>query len=143
MSTRDTDNRAAIEALVRRVLDARLAGRIDDITACLTPDVALRFPGSAGSGDIERSSHSRDAVRAHLAQLIDVWRWTGWEIESILVDGPRAAVHVRQSLVHAPSGTAMTCEVLDLVTVRDGLVSEFVEFVDTAAVGALEGTQGH
>ena len=141
MTTQDADNRTSIEALVRRVLDARLEGRIDDIAACLAPDVTLRFPGSAGGGGIERSSQSRDAVRAHLTQLVGVWRWTGWEIESMLVDGSRAAVHVRQSLVHAPSGTAMTCEVLDLVTVRDGLVSEFVEFVDTAAVGALEGPQ--
>ncbi len=130
-------DRASTEQLIRNIFDARKAGEVDDVMRYLTPDVSLRFPGSPASETLARESSSRDSVRAHLVDLVREWRWTGYEIVSTLIDGDSVAVHIRQSVVHTPTGKANTVEVVDLIELRDGKVCAFVEFVDTALVASL------
>lgn len=61
------------------------------------------------------------------------------DIESMTIDGDWAAVHYRLDAVFIPTGETVNSEVLDLLTVEDGKITSYVEFVDTAAVVALAG----
>ena len=125
------------EQLIHDVFRARLAGRLDELVGYLAPDVTLRFPGTSSNEILARTSGSRDSVREHLAALLREWRWTDIDVMSIVIEGDRAVVHAKQFVVHTPSGTPSASEVVDLITFRDGQITEFVEFVDTALVASM------
>lgn len=131
-------HRHDFEQLIHEIFRARKDGNLDALLGHLAPDVTLRFPGSSGNATLTRSSGSKDEVRTHLAALIHEWQWQGIDVLSTVLEGDRAVVHARQHVLHTPTGTQHATEVVDLITLRDGKVSEFVEFVDTAAVAALQ-----
>ena len=125
------------EQLIHDVFRARLAGRLDELVGYLAQDITLRFPGTSGNGTLARASESRDSAREQLIALIREWQWTDIDVMSIVIEGDRAVVHAKQFVVHTPSGKPSATEVVDLITFRNGQITEFVEFVDTALVAAL------
>ncbi len=72
-----------------------------------------------------------------MAGLIGAFEFRNHEIVSLIVDGPRAAVHTRVRVRAAGTGEEVTTEMVDLITVRDGKIVSFLEFCDTAMAAKL------
>ena len=125
------------EQLIHDVFRARLAGRLDELVGYLAQDITLRFPGTSGNATLARPSGSQASAREQLVALLQEWRWTDIDVMTTVIEGDRAVVHAKQFVVHTPTGQPSATEVVDLITFRDGRITEFVEFVDTALVASL------
>jgi len=129
--------RDAIVALIDVYYRSRLANDVDRCVAHFAPDASIRIAGSHDASPIAGSSSGPMAVRRQTIELIGSWQWLSMRIESMTIEGDRAAVHFQLTTRFQPTGDVVSSELLDLLTVRDGKIVSLVEFVDTALVALL------
>lgn len=130
---------ASIKALIESFQSRRQA---DDLEGCLnhfTPDAVCRLAGSPQASPIAGTHQGTAAVRQLLSALIDHWQWQAVEIDSITIQGDRAALHFNLTTLYTPTKTLVTTEIVDIITVREGKIASFVEFVDTALAAKVAG----
>lgn len=127
----------SLGSVVESVYRSRLA---NDVAGCLrhfAPDAAFRIAGSPEASPIAASCNDCESLRRFFSELVATWQWRNQKIESITVQGDRAAVHYRLEALYTPSGDVVHSELLDLLTVRKGKIVSLLEFVDTAFVAGL------
>jgi ketosteroid isomerase-like protein len=123
--------RARIEALLRGIYAQRSAGNMDGIMASFGPDPSFRLAGDEILGVLTTEVKGRDALRQMMQQLVDAWDWTAFEVDSILVDGSRVVVHSKGTMRFVPTGQKFVTETLDLLTLADDKIVDFLQFCDT------------
>jgi ketosteroid isomerase-like protein len=124
--------RAAFERLLAELYQARAAGALERLCALFGPDALFKISGSSDGKPIALVARGTDEVRSWLAVLVKTFRLTQHEILSIVIDGPRAAVHWRASIHSRVTGASVPTELVDLVEMRDGRIGAYVElFVPT------------
>jgi ketosteroid isomerase-like protein len=128
--------RAEFEQLLREIYRARLANDLDGCMRCFAPAATFRIAGGE-SKPVALAGQPPAELRRHIAELVRTWHWKSWDRLSQVIDGNKAAVQYRVTVVHTPSGETLTTEVLDLITAADGKVEEFVQFLDTEKVAAV------
>ena len=57
---------------------------------------------------------------------------TDFTIVEMLIDGPSAAVRWRATIHHTGTGQIFKTELADFITIANGKVISFIEFLDTA-----------
>lgn len=131
------ENAAPVRAIVEGFYRSRLANDVDECLKYFAPDANCRIAGSPEASPVAVSANDESSLRRHLSELIAAWDWRAHEVESMTVDGDRAAVHFRLTTAFKPTGDVVSTEVVDLFTVRNGKIVSFVEFVDTALVAKV------
>jgi ketosteroid isomerase-like protein len=129
----DVDTKAVIDSFYR----SRLANDVSRCLAHMAPEATIRIAGSPDSSPIASSSKSPGAMRQHVAQLVGGWDWHSQKIHSVTIQDDRAAIHYELTTTFKPTNTRVTSELIDLLTVRDGKITSYIEFVDTALVANL------
>ena len=129
----ETDVRNLIEAIYKN----RLANDSEACLALFDPQASFRIAGSSEASPIAAGVIGTAALRQALTELVATWVWRKQDIQSITIQGDRAAVHFALETLFTPTGHVVHTELLDLVTVRDNKVVSLVEFVDTAHVSQL------
>ena len=119
--------RAEFERLLSELYDARAAGALDRLCALFGPDALFKISGSSDGKPIALSARGEQEVRSWLAVLVKTFRLTRHEIVSMVIDGPRAAVHWRASIHSRITGASIPTELVDLVELRDGRIGSYVE----------------
>ncbi|HEX3848095.1 MAG TPA: nuclear transport factor 2 family protein [Steroidobacteraceae bacterium] len=119
--------RADFEKLLAELYDARAAGALDRLCGLFGPDAVFKISGSSDGKPIALSARGTDEVRSWLTVLVKTFRITRHEILSMVIDGPRAAVHWRASIYSRITGASMPTELVDLVEMRDGRIGSYVE----------------
>ena len=119
--------RADFERLLSELYDARVAGALERLCALFTPDALFKISGSSDGKPIALSATGGEEVRSWLAVLVKTFRLTRHEILSMVIDGPRAAVHWRASIHSRVTGASVPTELVDLVEIRDGRIRSYVE----------------
>lgn len=120
-----------VRGIVEEAYETRRRENVDEAVACFHPDATFRIVANSGLGEISQSFTGHDALRAAFEEFFKTWDWRDFPIKDIIVDGNKAAVHSSGTMRHSPSGTDFTYEILDMVTLEDGKIVEFVEFLDT------------
>lgn len=129
--------RVAIEALLRDAYAARVQGDLDKVMSYFHPECRFRLVGPA---DVAPACHPQcgcDAVREHMAGLINTFAFSKFETLGLIVEGERAAHHWRADVTFVPTGKTENFEALDMVTFEDGKVRNIMQFTDTASVMRL------
>lgn len=129
-------DRESVIELIQTFYQSRLTNDVDACVGRFGPNASIRIAGSPRTSPIAGSS-GPDHLRRHLSALIADWEWRSMEIESLLIDGNTVAVHYRLGARYIPTGDIVTSEVMDLITIDDGRIGAYVEFVDTATTAAL------
>lgn len=119
--------RADFERLLAELYDARAAGALERLCALFGPDALFKISGSSDGKPIALSARGTDEVRSWLAVLVKTFRLTRYEIISMVIDGPKAAVHWRASIHSRITGASVPTELVDLVEMRDGRIGAYVE----------------
>lgn len=119
--------RAEFERLLSELYDARAAGALDRLCALFGPDALFKISGSSDGKPITLSARGGEEVRSWLAVLVKTFRLTRHEILSVVIDGPRAAVHWRASIHSRITGASVATELVDIVEMRDGRIGSYVE----------------
>jgi ketosteroid isomerase-like protein len=121
------------ERLIHTFYESRLANDADACLAHFSPTASFRLigtplpPGGA-------PPPSPDAVRRQVHDMVHTWEWKAFDLQSIAIDGDRAAVYYRLTTAFKPTRDILTTDVVDLMTFANGKVTSFIEFVDTALV---------
>ncbi|HVS77818.1 MAG TPA: nuclear transport factor 2 family protein [Steroidobacteraceae bacterium] len=125
-NSRDT-GRADFERLLSELYAARAAGELERLCALFTADAVFKISGSSDGKPIALSARGGEEVRSWLAVLVKTFRLTRHEILSMVIDGPRAAVHWQASIHSRITGASVPTELVDLVEMRDGRIGSYVE----------------
>lgn len=126
--------RTQIERILSEVAAARRRGDADAVAKHFAHDAVYRMSGTPELGPITASHCGPDTIRAVVSHLIQTWDFTDFPAVSIHVDGDTAYVYHKGLVRHMPSNTRLNFEILARVVFKDGLITEFVEFLDTYEV---------
>ncbi len=120
--------RADIERLLRELYAARVRGDLEAVCACFAPDAAFEIAGASQSSPLSMKATGVDKYRPLLAILVRTFKLREQRILSILIDGPKAAVHWRADVHSRITGTSISTELVDVIEVRDGRIASYIEF---------------
>ena len=131
-------NAAAMKQAIRALYKARCAGDVDGMFKDFADDGVFKMNARGlpveGAGDFVVG---KAAVRAAVAALIKDWKFDKWEERSLLVDGDKVALHWHADVTNNRTGKRARMHTFDLVTFRDGKITNFRQSVDTAMMMRL------
>jgi ketosteroid isomerase-like protein len=132
-------DRGQIEKTIRDAYAARVSGDAKKAAQYFTDDAEFRIAGEPTASPVAMKAVGAASVRDHLDKLIQAFEFSDHQILTMLVDGPRVAVHSRVTVRAKPKGPGGTTELMDLIEFRDGRIASFTQFCDTAFASRLSG----
>ncbi len=121
-------SRLEIEQLLSRLYAARTEGRLDQLCALFAPSARFKIIGSSDGKPIAIAAEGSAEIRAWLSVMLKTFKLTRYEMISMLIDGPRAAVHWRVDIHSKITGVVVPTELVDLVEVSGERVVGYREF---------------
>jgi ketosteroid isomerase-like protein len=126
--------------IARRCFDAWSRWAIDEIAACYAPDAEIVSPESELFG---HTYTGREGLRLYIEHFTAVFEPPAFELEEILDAGDQGVVSVvRLRARGTRSGVEVADRTASVFTIRDGVISRQVIYVDRAealeAVGLSE-----
>jgi ketosteroid isomerase-like protein len=121
--------RAEIERLLLELYAARVGGDLAALCAKFTDDAHFQVAGASNNASpVAMQALGSGQFRPLLAIMIKSFKLSDQSILTMLIDGPRAAVHWRAKVYSRITGTTVVTELMDLVQVRDGHIASYIEF---------------
>jgi ketosteroid isomerase-like protein len=121
-------DRLVTERLLHRLYAARVQGDLPGLIATFSNDAIFRFAGATNPVPVSVSAAGVDKFRPLLSIMIKTFKLSDHVIESMLIDGEKAAVHWRADIFSRITGVTVPTEVMDMVEIRGGLVASYTEF---------------
>ncbi|MCW5688373.1 MAG: nuclear transport factor 2 family protein [Pseudolabrys sp.] len=129
-------DRMEMESLVRALYAARVGNDIATVERMFADDARFEILGSNPAA--VKTTGKRNIVAAAEA-LMKTFVMDDLEILALLIDGNRAAVHWRVAIKPAGSGVPVTADMIDIVTIENGLVTALTEICDSALAMQVAG----
>ncbi|MGA7539307.1 MAG: nuclear transport factor 2 family protein [Steroidobacteraceae bacterium] len=120
-------DRASMEELLRALYAARAAGELDRLCALFATDAQLKISGSSDGKPIAIAARGAEEIRSWLGVLVKAFRLSRYEILSMVIEGPRAAVQWRASIHSRITGASVATELVDIFEVKEGRIASYVE----------------
>lgn len=120
--------RRQVEEVVRRLHAARLEANLEQLCALFASDARMRIQGTSDGKPIAIEARGADQIRPWLSILVKTFRLGEYQLLSLTIEGGRAAAHWQVSIHSKITGALVPTELVDLVDVRDGHISSYVEF---------------
>ncbi len=120
--------RAEIDRLMRKLYAAKARGDLNEVCQLFGDDAEIRITGANPRNPLGVTASGAGEVRPLLALLIKAFRTSDLSVISILIDGPKVAVHWRANIQSRITGATVPTELIDLVEVRGGHIVRFNEF---------------
>jgi ketosteroid isomerase-like protein len=121
-------DRLQVEQLVKELHAARIEGNLERLCGVFSPDARLRIAGSSDGKPIAIDASRIARIRPWLSILVKTFRLRGYQLLSLTIEGPNAAAHWRVDIESKITGISVPTELVDLIEVRNGLVSSQIEF---------------
>ena len=119
-------DRGQIESLIRDFWSDRLANAAEAIRLHTAPDVVFRIIGGG-----ELAFRGQEAAIEAVRDIDTNLEFLSFEILDLIVDGRKAALLWRATLANRGTGVTGALSVFDLITIENGLISSYVEFLDS------------
>jgi ketosteroid isomerase-like protein len=120
--------RAELEHIVRELHQARLAGNLPGMCRLFAERGHFEIAGASADKPIAIRVDSLANFRPWLAMMTKVFRLSGYERLSLIVEPPRLAAHWRVDILSKVTGTTVPTELVDLIEVRDQRIVGYREF---------------
>lgn len=120
--------RQKIDKLLRDLYAARVGADLDALIGLFAQDARFRIAGTGDGKPIAISANGREQIRPWLGLLVKTFRISSHEIHAMIIEGAGAAVHWEAQIHSKVTGAIVPTEFVDLVTVRDRLISSYIEF---------------
>jgi ketosteroid isomerase-like protein len=121
-------DRSQIEQLVKELHAARLAGDLERLCRVYALDARLRIAGSSDGKPIAIDASRISNIRPWLSILVKTFRLSRYELLSLTIEGASASAHWRVDIESKITGISIPTELVDLIEVRNGLITSQVEF---------------
>jgi len=125
-------DRGEIEALVRGLCAARVAGDMDVLRQGYADNATFRTAGSPEWGALTAPLTGHAKIMARFESMIANFALEDFAILDLFVDGNKASVRWRATVRNAETKAESTTEVAQFLEVENGQVASLVEFLDTA-----------
>lgn len=103
----------------------------------VTDDISLRSLADGGAGQaFTAARNGRDEMRGYLEGLTSAFRMDFWELDETIASGDRVVGLGRCGWTNRETGKNFETRVAMVTRWRDGRMSEYSEFYDTARVAA-------
>ena len=135
-------DRTNIERTIKDAYAARKRGDVESIVKMFTENAHFQLAGAYVTSPVAVETTGSGDLKAALTALVATFEWLEQDIQSILVEGDKAAVHWRGKIRSTVTGEIVDTELVDLFEVKDGQISSFVEFCDTALAARLMHANG-
>jgi ketosteroid isomerase-like protein len=131
--------RSQIEKLLKDAYAARKRGDVDAVCGCFVDNPIFIMAGAREASPIAVQCVDGDTFRTVIDAMIKTFEWLDHQILSMIIDGPKAAVHWRGRIRSTLTGDEVVTEIVDVLTVADGKIQSLIEFCDTALAARLMG----
>jgi ketosteroid isomerase-like protein len=131
-------DRELIEHRIRTIFERRADGNILGILEYAAEDVSYNVCGNWTLYPFSRPVRGKAVFAQALATIAVMYENLGSTIHELVIDGDRAALHRTSKLRNRGTGQVITVDVCDFIRFRDGLVIEFSEYPDSAALERLD-----
>jgi ketosteroid isomerase-like protein len=131
-------DRELIEHRVRTIFERRAAGDIAGILEYAAEDISYNVRGNWTLYPFSRPLRGKALAAQMLATIEVMYENLGSTIHELVIDGDRVALHRTSKMRNRGSGEVIQLDVCDFIRFRDGLVVEFSEYPDSAALERLD-----
>ncbi len=121
-------DRLTVEQLLRELYAARIDGPLDRLCGVFATDAHFRIAGTSDGKPIAIAAHGIGEIRPWLAMMVKTFKLANHQIISMIIDGPRAAVHWRADILSRITGTVVPTQLVDLIEVRETRIASYIEF---------------
>jgi ketosteroid isomerase-like protein len=121
-------DRIEVDRLLRELYSARVRGDLDGVSRIFSRDAKFRIAGTSHGSPIAITAVGANEIRQWLSLMIKSFQLTDHTIQSIIIDGAKAAVHWRARIHSRITGATVLTELVDLVRVREGRIASYTEF---------------
>lgn len=122
---------------VRRYFTARLKNDAALFVPLFAPAARYVMVGAASDSPVVSTDQGPADFAEIATALAGAWLWRSVDIRALVAEGDKAAVHFGLVVDYAPTGESVSTELANFWTLRNGLCTELIEFVDTALVRRL------
>ena len=120
--------RRQVEELLRKLHAARLEANLEPLCALFSPGARMRIQGTSDGKPIAIEAHGADQIRPWLSVLLKTFRLRNYRLLSLTIEGDRAAAHWQVNIHSKITGALVPTELVDLIEVRQGHITSYVEF---------------
>jgi ketosteroid isomerase-like protein len=124
--------RQAIENLLEELYAARVRGDLETITRLFAANAIFQVAGTDDASPMPTLVKGNAGITSLMQGMITNFEVSDFTILEMLIDGPSAAVRWQATFMYTKSGRMFATELADFITVADGKVVSFIEFLDTA-----------
>ena len=129
-------DRAHLDALTTRFLEAWTAQDVDRVLVCYTDDLRYRDPNTRGFVE------GRDAMRRYLTKLFASWQMTWARREVFALDGEQGVAFLWRATFRRPGGALVVeADGMDLALLRGDRLARNEVCFDRAVLAPLLGQQ--
>jgi len=126
---------------VRRAYAARVRGDVEGVLSVFTDDAVFRLNAAPHNQITSVHTLKGCELRHAMAELINNYEFSDFEIVDSVVEGRKAAVRSMFTVRARKTGHMARTEVFDLIEFRDGKICSFAQFFDTAIANQLVAPQ--
>jgi ketosteroid isomerase-like protein len=124
--------RQAIENLLEEFYAARVRGDLDAVAKLFAANATFQIAGSDQASPMPMTVKGSAGIRKLMQTMITSFELGDFTIVEMLIDGGSAAVRWQATIHYTKTGQIFTTELADFITVANGQVVSFIEFLDTA-----------
>jgi ketosteroid isomerase-like protein len=120
--------RAEIETLIARLHAARVDGQLGLLCDMFAHEGRFKIAGASAAKPIAITAEGLDNFKPWLSMVVRVFRLSHYELQSLVVEAPRASAHWRVNIYSKVTGITVATELIDLVEIDNGKISAYTEF---------------
>ena len=124
--------RQAIEDLLEELYAARVRGDLDAVAKLFAANATFQVAGTDDASPMPTLVKGNAGIRSLMQGMIVNFEVSDFTVIEMLIDGPSAAVRWQATFLYTKTGRMFSTELADFITVANGKVVSFVEFLDTA-----------
>lgn len=132
-------DRVMIEHRTRTIFERRAVGDIPGIVEYMAEDICYNIQGNWTIYPFSRPARGKQILAQALAMIEAMYENLGSTIHELVIDGESVALHRTARIRHRATGETSSVDFCDFLRFRDGMVIEFAEYPDSAALAKLEG----
>jgi ketosteroid isomerase-like protein len=129
--------RQVIEDLLEEFYAARVRGDLDTVAKLFAANATFQVAGSDDASPMPMTVKGNAGIQNLMQSMIASFELSDFTIIEMLIDGGSAAVRWQATIHYTKTGKIFTTELADFITVANGQVTSFIEFLDTALAATV------
>jgi ketosteroid isomerase-like protein len=129
--------RQVIEDLLEEFYAARVRGDLDTVAKLFAANATFQVAGSDDASPMPMTVKGNAGIQNLMQSMIASFELSDFTIIEMLIDGGSAAGRWQATSHYTKTGKIFTTELADFITVANGQVTSFIEFLDTALAATV------